>query len=160
MTTTHRPCPAWCTSDHKPGPTHGHLAELGSIAGVYPIKVELVQPEKNSVRDEPFVRATYGTANGNRLLEVNTALASDFGHLIAALTIDVMGDVSAALMRGFYLTEIAMTSGERLADDIARLDTLTPAALAYETGAAELAAVHGETDDDRAYRAALEKRAR
>ncbi|MGW4425881.1 hypothetical protein [Streptosporangium sp. NPDC004631] len=49
---------------------------------------------------------------------------------------------------------------QELAQDMARLDQLTPAELAYETGAAELAAATGgETDHDRTYRAELERRA-
>lgn len=48
----------------------------------------------------------------------------------------------------------------QLASDIAHLDRLTPAELLLEISIAELAAATGtETDDDRAYRAELEKRA-
>ena len=53
-----------------------------------------------------------------------------------------------------------MTPAEQLASDVARLDRLASAALAWETGAAELAAATGgETDHDRTYRAELERRA-
>lgn len=52
-----------------------------------------------------------------------------------------------------------MTPAEQLASDVARLDRLDSAALAWETGAAELAATRGETAEDLAYRAELEKRA-
>lgn len=49
----------------------------------------------------------------------------------------------------------------QLASDIAHLDRLTPDELLLEISIADLAAATGtETDDDRAYRAELEKRAR
>ena len=48
----------------------------------------------------------------------------------------------------------------QLASDIAHLDRLTPDELLLEISLAELAAATGtETDDDRAYRAELERRA-
>ena len=49
----------------------------------------------------------------------------------------------------------------QLASDIAHLDRLTPDELLLEISIAELAAATGtETDDDRAYRAELERRTR
>ena len=49
----------------------------------------------------------------------------------------------------------------QLAAGIAHLDRLTPAELLLEIGLAELAAATGtETDDDRTYRAELERRTR
>ncbi|MEU3168943.1 hypothetical protein [Streptosporangium sp. NPDC006930] len=51
--------------------------------------------------------------------------------------------------------------GRQLAADIARLDRLSPGEVARETARAERADALGhETDNDRTYRAALEKRAR
>jgi len=50
---------------------------------------------------------------------------------------------------------------QRLARDLARLNALDSAAVQLETSLAEKAEALGrETDDDRTYRAALEKRAR
>lgn len=46
----------------------------------------------------------------------------------------------------------------KLTADIARLDTMTAAELAQETGWAEAAMVMPSTPEDLAYRAALEKR--
>lgn len=54
-----------------------------------------------------------------------------------------------------------MNPAEQLAADIALLAELTPEEVARETAAAEwVSALYGDTDDDRTYRAALEKLAR
>ncbi|MEV6865418.1 hypothetical protein AB0M44_30980 [Streptosporangium subroseum] len=54
-----------------------------------------------------------------------------------------------------------MNARERLVRDLDRLNRMDSAEILQETGLAEVAEARGqESDDDRKYRAALEKRAR
>lgn len=98
-------CPAWCRLDHKGAPIQGHAAELDTFPGLYPIKISLGQPEEDGVRGELFVRVTYGTADGRRVLETSPDVAADWGDLINALTIQNAADVAATLLRSYKLTE-------------------------------------------------------
>ncbi|MFC6577570.1 hypothetical protein [Planomonospora parontospora] len=96
-----QPCPSWC---QLAGTRHtaGHFAMLAAAGET--ARVEVFQPEKDGVHEEPEVRLCFQVNGRNRLVEMDPTMAGDIADLIVGLDFQALRDIAAALRLPRQLT--------------------------------------------------------